>query len=179
MNLKALTIDSLATERLILVPYTLELCNNFLDNNFNDLFNLGFKKGVSWPDADVLDTLPRIVNNLSKVELPTGFESWMIIKKETLEIIGDLGFKGFNTVSNSIDIGYGIIIEERRKGYAEEASIKLIDWAFSTGIVKEITAQCQIDNFGSINILKKLRFCEINRVNQMIYWCLKANENLE
>lgn len=55
-----------------------------------------FKKGKSWPDDDIMETLPIIIYNLSRVESPTGFESWMIIKNDTLEIIGDAGFKGFN-----------------------------------------------------------------------------------
>ena len=56
------------------------------------------------------------------MDSPTGFESWMIIKKDTLEIIGDLGFKGFNHQKGSIDLGYGIIKEERQKGYAFKGS---------------------------------------------------------
>lgn len=88
------------------------------------------KKGKSWPDSDVLETLPRIINNLTKVSSPTGYESWMIIKKDTLEIIGDLGFKGFNNREENIDIEYGIIKEERRKGFAEEAVREIIKWAF-------------------------------------------------
>jgi ribosomal-protein-alanine N-acetyltransferase len=61
-------------------------------------------KGKSWPDMDVLETLPRIINNLTKVGIQ-GFESWMIIKKkDTKEIIGDLGFKGFNDKDENIDI---------------------------------------------------------------------------
>jgi ribosomal-protein-alanine N-acetyltransferase len=55
-------------------------------------------------DIDVLETLPRIINNLTKVGYPTGFESWMIIKKDTKEIIGDLGFKGFNDKDENVDI---------------------------------------------------------------------------
>jgi ribosomal-protein-alanine N-acetyltransferase len=89
-------------------------------------------KGKSWPDMDVLETLPRIINNLTKVGYPTGFESWMIIKKDTKEIIGDLGFKGFNDKDENVDIGYGIIKEERRKGFAEEAVREIIKWVSPT-----------------------------------------------
>ncbi|WP_313265295.1 hypothetical protein [Sphingobacterium sp.] len=113
MKVKKLEIDKLITERLILMPYTKDLCINILNGDYRDLEVLNLKKGKSWPDADVLDTLPRIINNLNKVEHPTGYESWMIIKKETLEIIGDLGFKGFNNKEKNIDLGYGIIKEER------------------------------------------------------------------
>ncbi|MES2811257.1 MAG: GNAT family N-acetyltransferase [Bacteroidota bacterium] len=172
MKIQPLQIDKLITERLLLVPFTIQICKNIINNDFSDLNKMGLKKGKSWPDHDVIETLPKIINNLSQVELPTGFESWMIIKKDTLEIIGDLGFKGFNYTEANIDIGYGIITEERRKGYAEEAVIELIKWAFSNEIVKEITARCLIVNSNSINFLKKLNFIEVKKDDEMIYWSL-------
>ncbi|KIX21874.1 hypothetical protein SY27_04105 [Flavobacterium sp. 316] len=173
MKIQTLQIDKLTTERLILIPYTIQICKNIINKNFSNLFNMGLKRGKSWPDNDVIETLPKIINNLSQVESPTGFESWMIIKKETLEIIGDLGFKGYNHEEENIDIGYGIIEEERRNGYAEEATKELIKWAFSTGLIKEITAKCLIENTGSINLIKKLNFIEAKRDHEMIYWTLQ------
>ena len=134
---------------------------------------MGLRKGKSWPDNDVIETLPKIINNLSQVESPTGFESWMIIRNDTFEIIGDAGFKGFNYIDKNADIGYGIIKEERRKGYAEEAVKELIKWAFSKEIVKEITAGCLLDNVSSINLLKKLNFIETTKDKEMVYWSLK------
>ena len=172
MEIKKIEIDNLVTERLILIPFTIDICINVLNSNYKDLEVLKLRRGKSWPDADVLDTLPRIINNLNKVEFPTGYESWMIIKKETLEVIGDLGFKGFNTEEENIDLGYGIIKEERRKGYAEEAVNEIIKWAFSNEIIKEITANCFIENIGSINLLKKMDFRQVKIENDMIYWNL-------
>ena len=158
MNVKKLEIDKLLTERLILIPFTIDICRNILNKDYKDLEVLNLKKGSSWPDADVLDTLPRIINTLNKVECPTGYESWMIIKKDTLEVIGDLGFKGFNNEEENIDLGYGIIKEERRKGYAAEAVNEIIKWAFSNEIIKEITANCLAENISSINLLNKFNF---------------------
>ncbi len=173
MKIQALNIQSLKTERLTLIPFTIEICNNLLKGDFDDLFKMGLKKGKSWPDTDVIETIPKIINNLSQVESPTGFESWMIIKNDTSEIIGDLGFKGFNYEEENVDIGYGIIKEERRKGYAEEATSELIKWTFSNESVKEITARCLIDNASSVKLLKKLNFVEMKKDNEMIYWSLQ------
>jgi [ribosomal protein S5]-alanine N-acetyltransferase len=173
LKIQPLQIDRLITERLILIPFTKQICKNIINEDFSDLFKMGLKKGKSWPDNDVIETLPKIINNLSKVELPTGFESWMIIKNDSLEIIGDLGFKGFNYEEKNADIGYGIIKEERRKGYAEEAALELIKWAFSKAIVKEITAQCLIENVSSNNLLKKLNFIKNRKDDEMVYWSLQ------
>ena len=172
MKVKKLEIDKLITERLILIPFTINLCRNILNNDYRDLEILNLKKGKSWPDADVLDTLPRIINNLNKVEYPTGYESWMIIKKGTSEVIGDLGFKGFNNEEENIDLGYGIIKEERRKGYAAEAISEIIKWAFSNKIIKEITANCATENSSSINLLNKFNFRQVKIESNMIYWNL-------
>lgn len=173
MKLQPLEIESLKTERLTLVPFTKKICEDILNSDFNDLIKLGFKKGKSWPDNDVIETLPKIINNLSQVGEPTGFESWMIIKSDTLEIIGDAGFKGFNEKEQNADIGYGIIKEERRNGYAEEAVKELINWAFSQEIVKEITAKCAFDNLSSINLLNKLNFIKEKQEDGMILWSLQ------
>lgn len=173
MKVKCLGIDKLLTARLILIPFTIQICSNLLNDDYNDLEILNLKKGKSWPDNDVIETLPKIINNLSKVESPTGYESWMIIKKETLEIIGDLGFKGFNYKDKNIDIGYGVIKEERRKGYAEEAVKEIIKWAFSNEIVKEITANCLTKNSNSTNLLTKFNFIELRTENGMKYWTLE------
>jgi ribosomal-protein-alanine N-acetyltransferase len=174
MKVKRLAIDSLITKRLIVIPFTIDICRNILNNDYRDLAALNFKKGRSWPDADVLDTLPRIINNLKKVDHPTGFESWMIIKKDTLEVIGDVGFKGFNNEEGNVDLGYGIIKEERRKGYAVEAVSEIIQWAFATTIVKNITANCLTDNIDSIHLLNKFNFSQDRIENEMIYWRLRV-----
>jgi [ribosomal protein S5]-alanine N-acetyltransferase len=173
LKVQALQTDRLITERLLLIPFTLQICSNVMNGDYSDLYEMGLKKGISWPDDDVVETLPRIINNLSRVESPTGFESWMIIKSDTLEIIGDLGFKGFNQEEQNADIGYGIIKEERRKGYAAEAVAALIQWAFSQEMVKEITARCLTGNSNSINLLKKLNFAETNKDGEMVHWSLQ------
>jgi [ribosomal protein S5]-alanine N-acetyltransferase len=173
LKTQTLEINKLITERLVLIPYTTEICKNILNDNFEDLLKMGLQKGKSWPDNDVMETLPKIIINLSKVEAPSGFESWMIIKKDSFEVIGDIGFKGFNYEQENIDIGYGIIKEERRKGFAEESGTALIKWAFSSKIVKEITAKCLITNVCSINLLRKLNFIEIKEDNEMAYWSLQ------
>ena len=176
MNSQTTTIENLHTNRLLLIPFTTQICKNLLNNDFSDMLALGLQKGASWPDEDVIETLPKILNNLSTLALPTGFESWMIVKKDSTEIIGDIGFKGFNKPLENIDLGYGIIKEERRKGFALEAATALIKWAFATSIVKEITASCLLHNIGSVNLLQKLDFKETMRNDEMIYWALKNDK---
>ena len=162
------------TERLILIAFTKEICHEILENNFDSLNRLGIKKGLNWPDADMIENLPRIIKNLSKVISNTGFESWMIVKKETNEIIGDVGFKGLNTITNTCDIGYGIIQSERRNGFAEEACRALINWATTQDHEINITASTSLTNVGSIKLLEKISFIEYERDEEFIYWKLNV-----
>ena len=173
MKLIELEIQKLETDRLILIPYTIEMSKNILGENFDSLYSKGFIKGKSWPDEDVMDTIPRILKNLLKNNYSTGFESWLIIKKNTNEIIGDVGFKGYNFEIQNLDLGYGIIAEERRNGYAEEASRALIHWALNFDFINEITANCLNDNLQSIRLLKKLTFVEVKENENILYWSLK------
>lgn len=173
MKIVELEINKLETARLILIPYTIEMCENILLKDFDLLYHKGFIRGKSWPDGDVIETIPRIIKNLITNNYTTGFESWLIIKKSTKEIIGDVGFKGYNLKSQNVDLGYGIISEERRNGYAEEASRQLINWALKFDFVNEITANCLNNNFQSVNLLKKLNFSEVKENENMIYWSLK------
>lgn len=173
MKIAEIKIEKLETARLILIPYTIPVCKNILLGNFDLLYDKGFVKGKSWPDADVLDTVPRIIKNLSGNNYSTGFETWIVVKKDTKEIIGDAGFKGYNPASQNVDLGYGIIAEERGNGYAGEAARQLINWAFTFDFVKEITANCLHTNFQSINLLKKLNFSEVKENENSIYWSLK------
>lgn len=176
MSSNTLSIEKLDTERLILIPYSIKICRDIVNGDFADLFKMGLKKGNGWPDDDVMETLPKIINNLLKVKAPTGFESWMIIKNDSLEIIGDIGFKGFSNAEQNIDLGYGIIKEERRNGYAEEAAKALLRWALSNKKVKKITAKCLIENIGSINLLRKLNFVQTMQDDEMVYWVLENAE---
>ena len=166
-------MQNIITERLQLIPYTIKICNDVINNDFKALHKMGFIKGNGWPDDDVMETLPKIINNLKQVVAPTGFESWMIIKNDSLEIIGDIGFKGFNHADQNIDLGYGIIQNERRKGYAEEAARAIIKWAIAHKEVKEITAKCLIGNIGSVNLLRKLNFVQTMKDEAMVYWRLE------
>ena len=172
MILERLQLEKLSSERLTLIPLTKELCRNILNEDFVDLERLKLVRGVNWPDSDTLESLPRVLKKLEKLDYPTGFETWMIVKKSTREIIGDIGFKGFNFVGKSCDLGYGIIEEERKKGFAQESAKTLINWAFSHERLNEITACCLIDNSASINLLKKLNFTVLSKDETMIYWVL-------
>jgi ribosomal-protein-alanine N-acetyltransferase len=63
------------TSRLTILPFTFNICEESLSNSFGIIASMGICPGNGWPDPETLDTLPRIIKNLSKVNQPSGFES--------------------------------------------------------------------------------------------------------
>ncbi|WP_286928058.1 GNAT family N-acetyltransferase [Flavobacterium sp. UBA4197] len=167
-----MTTEKITTERLFLIPFTRSVAMDVLEGNCTELHNLGIHIADGWPDDDVMETLPKIINNLQLSGYPTGFESWMIIKQDDMCIIGDVGFKGIPNAQGEIDLGYGIIRQQRKKGYAFEAAKNLVDRAFSDPKVVTITARSLISNADSAKILTKINFTEWSRSHDMIHWIL-------
>ena len=160
------------TSRLTILPFTIDICEESLLNSFGTIASMGICPGNGWPDQETLETLPRIIKNLSKVNQPSGFESWMIVDRSTNLLIGDIGFKGIPNEDGKIDLGYGIIENERRKGFAYEAATGILQWAFNQKNVRVITASCLISNIASQKILSLLNFSIVKKENEMIYWRL-------
>jgi [ribosomal protein S5]-alanine N-acetyltransferase len=165
-----MSIHPIHTERLILIPFTLEASHSLLAGDKSILIRYNLNPTPYWPDQETMDTLPRIVKRLEQLPEPTGFESWMIVLKQNATVIGDAGFKGGPNEEGAVDIGYSIIEQEKQRGYGLETARALSEWAFRHPQVKAVTANCLLGNTASIRLLEKLGMQEVNRDEEMIYW---------
>lgn len=95
-----------------------------------------------------------------------------MIDKEKNTVIGDMGFKGKPNSENTVEIGYGIVPSEQGKGYATEAAMTLIQWAFSFDNVDKVVAECFVDNIPSIRVLEKLQMKRVGLEGNMLKWQL-------
>lgn len=172
-----MSIDSIHTDRLTLVPITLEIADSLLNGNSSGVEKLGFEPDKNWPTEDTMDILPVILESLKKDKLPSGFETWMIINKGSKMVIGDIGFYGKPDEYGEVEIGYGLVEQERGKGFGFEALKAMIDWAFIQSSVKVIKAECLISNKPSSCILRKAGMKEINRDKELTYWLLDKQNN--
>lgn len=165
MNLK-----NIHTDRLILIPITLEISSTLMNSSTIEIDKLGLKCHEHWPTKDTKDILPIINEALEKSKEATGFEAWMIIKKQSNTIIGDMGFFGPPDEKGEVEVGYGLVEEEWKKGFATEALKGIMSWLSPQKMVKIIKASCLINNTASAGVLKKCGFKEINRDAEAIYW---------
>ncbi|WP_439881235.1 GNAT family N-acetyltransferase [Pontibacter sp. MBLB2868] len=163
-------IEHIHTERLVLIPFTLPVADALLQGEVGILRKIGLLPTPYWPDQEAIETLPKIIKNLKLVHEPTGFESWMVVLKSNMTVIGDAGFKGLPNADGEVDIGYAIIKQEHKKGYGMEVANGLAEWAFLQPVTKAITAKCLIGNTASARILHKLGLRETERNDKLISW---------
>lgn len=164
------------TDRLLLIPFTREVTSALIRNELGILEREGLAAEQGWPDQDAIETFPKILRNLELAGgAPTGFESWLVLKKDSLRIIGDVGFKGRPNATGEADIGYAVIQQERRAGYGTEAASALVEWAFGQPGVQAITAKCLTGNTASARTLIRMGFREVSRDDEFISWRLVKN----
>lgn len=171
-------LTNIHTQRLVLVPFTLRTASALLAQYKEILREIDLEPTPYWPDQETMDTLPRIIKHLEKIDCPTGFESWMIVLKHNSTVIGDAGFKGLPDKEGAVDIGYSIIEQEQQKGYGLETAGALVEWAFQQTQVNTVTAKCLVENEASAKILEKLGMEEVVRDDEVIYWKLEKAKAL-
>jgi len=144
------------TERLLIVSCTLE---NY--SKLSNQYNMGLH-------------IEMYLEQLKRDSSVEGWGPWFVILRENYQVIGDIGFKGKPNEQRTVEIGYGIIPTTQNKGFATEAVQGLINWAFSSGQVEKVIAECLEDNIASIRVLEKVGMERTYAKDNMLYWELKS-----
>lgn len=114
----------ITSERIVLLPATGDLLRAALDGSVALAEALGAEVPESWPpeyldDAALTYTLDRLS------EGPDQAGWWLhfvILEGEARPVlIGSAGYKGPPGPDGTVEIGYGIVADRRRQGYATEA----------------------------------------------------------
>lgn len=157
----------ITTERLELVPGTPEIFRARVDDRDALARFLGARVPAGWPpelyDQDAAGWTAKYL-----AEHADG-EGWalrfVVLRASQAEggartAVGCCGFKGKPAADGTCEIGYGILAEFRRRGYASEAARALIDWAFAHAEVTRVVAETYPELAPSIGVMEKngLRF---------------------
>ncbi|HEY7419831.1 MAG TPA: GNAT family N-acetyltransferase [Ktedonobacteraceae bacterium] len=162
----------LETQRLKLLPFTLELKKTTLTERARLAEMLGVVIPDDWPGVDLLEALPAFIEATEKD--PAG-HVWdgIIIHKADQIAIGGIGFHGPPDEAGRVEIGYNIIPAYEGQGYATEMVRRVIDWAFQTLGIQVITAECLDDNIGSIRVLEKVGMRRLAAEDNRLLWELQ------
>jgi ribosomal-protein-alanine N-acetyltransferase len=152
----------IVTDRLELVPATAELTQAALDGQRALAATLGASVPATWPpeflDPPALEfTLKRLREGpeqagwwLHFVVLPRGDTGRLLI--------GSAGYKGPPSPDGTVEIGYGIVGDQQRRGYASEAARGLLGHAFAYPAVQKVIAETLPELTASIGVLAKCGF---------------------
>ena len=149
------------TERLELIPGTVDLLSAELEGLAPFRQKLGVMVPQSWP-PDLYDRPAQefMVNYLKENEDASGWGTWYLVLRngnpETL--IGICGYKGKPSLDGTVEIGYSVLAEYQRKGYASEAARALVDRAFAHPEVTRVIAETFPELLPSIRVLEKNGF---------------------
>ena len=132
---------------------------------------IGASLALDWPLADLLDALPAQAAATSGAE-PFGI--WVMIEAATGTVVGDIGFMGQPDADGAIEMGYSVVPDRRRRGYAGEALAPMLAWAAQQPGVRTVTARCDPDKEASIHILRGAGFVRVGDVDGLAGWTLRV-----
>ena len=150
------------TERLELVPATPELTRAALDGPRALASGLGASVPPTWPpeylDPPSLEyTLDRLAGGA--VQAAWWLHFFVLADSGSGRIlIGSGGYKGPPSADGTIEVGYGIVSDHRRRGFASEAVRGLLAHAFGFPEVQRVIAETLPELTPSIGVLRKCGF---------------------
>jgi len=159
MNLKInddvfISFPVLETERLLL--------NEFMKSDADELFKMRSDDRV----LKYFDRDPHKSIEESELMIETMIKSfknkeginWIIRKKDTLEVIGDIGYWRMKKEHVRAEIGYALKPEYWGNGYMREALTKAVEFGFKEFCLHSIEANVNPANLNSIKLLEKFGF---------------------
>lgn len=151
------------TERLELIPATIELTLAALEGPASLGSLLCARIPDSWP-PEYLDraALEYTVARLEEGRAQHGWWLHFVVLREEggadRVLIGSGGYRGPASPEGTVEIGYAIVSDRRRSGYATEAVRGLLDHAFGLPNVFRVIAETLPELEPSIGVLRKCGF---------------------
>ncbi|MEH7107476.1 GNAT family N-acetyltransferase [Bacillus sp. JJ1764] len=99
-----------------------------------------------------------MIDLLDKLSQENKAVRYSIIEKKTNKIIGSCGYNSLDFINSKVEIGYDISKSYWGNGYAPEAILSLVDYAFNSLNINRIEAKVEPENINSIKVLQKLNF---------------------
>jgi ribosomal-protein-alanine N-acetyltransferase len=148
--------DSIATPRLRLVPLTPALLRAVAGGDLAEVERqLGARVEKGWEEG-VPATL-----RLEQLEADPSEQPWLvraIVASTPRQVVGCVGFHAPPDDDGRVEIGYDIVVSERRKGYAREGIRALLAWAWATGRVRTCVASVSPHNAPSLALVHSFGF---------------------
>jgi RimJ/RimL family protein N-acetyltransferase len=149
------------TQRLQLTPATSDLVSAALEGPAALAAALKARVPPTWP-PEFLDSAALEFTRDRLTEAPDDGEWWMyflVLPAAGVErvLVGTAGYKG-PPAHGTVEVGYGIVTDHQRRGYASEAVRGLVARAFLVPEVRRVIAETLPELTPSIGVLRKCGF---------------------
>jgi len=149
------------TERLEIVPATPALTRAALAGPEALADALGAAVPPTWP-PEYLDD-PALYFTLDRLDEGVEQHGWwlhfvVLPEDHGRTLIGSAGYRGPPSPDGTVEVGYGIVGDRQRRGYASEATRGLVARAFALPSVKRVIAETLPELIPSIGVLEKCGF---------------------
>jgi [ribosomal protein S5]-alanine N-acetyltransferase len=152
--------------RLELTPLPAAAAAALPDDRAAAAATIGSSLPAAWPQADLLEVLAM---HAAAEPADERFGIWLIIERDTNTVVGDIGFMG-PPDGGLVEMGFSVIPDRRRRGYATEAARSLVDWAFGDPAIREITARSNPENEPSARVLVAAGFARVDESRGVVRW---------
>jgi RimJ/RimL family protein N-acetyltransferase len=151
--------------RLTLIPSDLAMARaeNFDRAAFARL--IGARVPENWPPETAADALPWFLERLESDAANFGWLAWYALldgsAAEDRVLLGGIGFKGRPGQDGTVEVGYSVLPQFQRRGFAGEMLGGILDWAFASSEVARVVADTMPSNAASMRLLSRKGFRQI------------------
>jgi ribosomal-protein-alanine N-acetyltransferase len=82
----------------------------------------------------------------------------VLVERSSNTVVGSINLKGSPNAEGDVEMGWGLNENARKKGYATEASVAVINWIFKQRGVTTVSATIPDDNYPSQRLAARLGF---------------------
>jgi ribosomal-protein-alanine N-acetyltransferase len=155
-------VPPIRSSRLDLVSMSPAVLESLLDGRRGEAeMTLGFDLPVDWPGEHDQRFL-RL--RLEQMRRDREAQQWLVralLLRSGMTMVGHAGFHGppgsHGLPAATVELGYTVLPAFRRRGYATEAAVALIEWAEKQGI-QRFVASVSPGNEPSLAIIRRLGF---------------------
>jgi ribosomal-protein-alanine N-acetyltransferase len=152
-----MTESRVTTERLELVPLVCEAIDALLAGDaarLQSLTGASFRQAA--PPPYMAEPLPLVRDRLREHPEEASWWNWLILQRQSREAVGQVAFGGLPTSEGSVLIGYAIYPEFEGHGFATEAVLAMINWAFQQSGVREVRALAPVWNTPALRVAENV-----------------------
>jgi RimJ/RimL family protein N-acetyltransferase len=157
------TVPTIHADRLDLVPLSLAFLDAVLSGRRADAETIAaLKLPEGWPDERDRRLLRLRRDQIGQAP---GYQQWLIraivLAGDGRTMVGHIGFHGPPQIVGRAELGYSVVADQRRRGYAIEAARTLMDWAAREHDIRRFFVSIAPDNAASLAMAAKLGFARV------------------